>query len=620
MNQFKSLLWKEWLEIRVFFAIALFVFVGLPLIGGIEARYQTGHFEIIASAWTYFLGGVLAIFVGVGTVVRDLNGRLEDFWRSRPVSIGRWLIVKYIVGLVVVIFTLVVPLILELLINQTKTDLYTAPQLVLAWHPFLWAVLYSVGFLMACMVRRGAHAAMLSLAVMLLLYFLPEIIPPLRHLSVTWVVEESRMPRHDPNGVLMPNYFRAPWALGQVVFRPAQLQFVFGMIVLSLAAVGASLVVIRRDTRVESGRRTIYWSIGGAILILFTSASFQVASNLTLLQTIDMPNPHELAREVFVDGDHGLMLTDGYRAVAPDRTESFHSAHAFTITPAGVQLGRATILPRETWLYYALSRGDHPDVLYAPDYDDIPLSGEDLADHKNYPRLNVYSLNSPTAQVTQLSFKEFAGKDWGPPILYSSHDKLYYFGGRHVLTFDLTDPLKPSFISHRMFTSNALIDLWSNNSSEDADPIVFPLPDIPELSPRERLDAVSTKWRLCDGDEFYRVNENRLIVYHLDLLGAATATFRKTGRYDVTPVQRLFGSAASGAVAGGGFVYTTTSSNVGKGFRASVFDVQDPQRPHPVAHFALPTGHSESFPHRLPDGRILIASWDKLYVLSAPRK
>ena len=189
MNQLKSLLWKEWLEIRTFFLIALFVFVGLPLLGGIEARFQTGYFEILASVWTYFLGGVLAIFVGVGTVVRDLNGRLEDFWRSRPVSVSRWLIVKYFVGLFVVIFTLCVPLVLELLINHTNTNMYTAPQLILAWHPFLWALLYSIGFLMACLVRRGAHAAMLSLAVMLLLYFLPEIIPPLRHLGVSWAVQ-----------------------------------------------------------------------------------------------------------------------------------------------------------------------------------------------------------------------------------------------------------------------------------------------------------------------------------------------------------------------------------------------------------------------------------------------
>ena len=46
MSQRKALLWKEWLEIRVFFYIALFVFLGLPLLGGIEAVVQNGRFEM----------------------------------------------------------------------------------------------------------------------------------------------------------------------------------------------------------------------------------------------------------------------------------------------------------------------------------------------------------------------------------------------------------------------------------------------------------------------------------------------------------------------------------------------------------------------------------------------
>jgi ABC-type transport system involved in multi-copper enzyme maturation permease subunit len=623
MNQFKSLLWKEWREIRVFFFIALFVFVVLPLIGGLEDFVQHGRFEVVASIWTYFLGGVLAIFIGVGTVVRDLNGPLEDFWRSRPLSVTRWLIVKYFVGLVVVIFTLVVPLAIELLVNKTKIDVVIPPQLIMAWHPFVWAVLYSVGFLMACLLRRGAHAAMLSLAVMLLLYFLPEVLPPLHHLSVTWVVQESQFPRQDHTGKLLPYYHALPWALRNVVFRPLQLQFAAGMLILCLIAVGLSLLVIRRDTHIESGRRTIYWSIGGALLVLFASASFQVASNLTLLQSTSLPNADEFVSDVRIAQDHGLLITNRWQASPPDHGEWFHTAYPFKITPAGVQLESPVSLPDKSYYVGFVWRPEHPNVIYVPGVVRINKNPDDPTDHDDYPKLTVFVLNGSAAQVSELEFKEFTTKDsmassWGRHSLFAAGDRLYLISTSHVLIFDIADPLKPHLLSNQTIPYTPNYYQWSGSISEDTDPVIFPLQQIPGLSAHDRLAAWMSDWKTFDGEAFYRENDNRIAAYHLEQLTDTTATFRKAGRYDVTPVQRLFGSGAAYATASDGFLYSTTTSKIGRGIRLNVFDVRDPQRPHPIAHFALPEAN-ESIPYRLPDGRILLASRGNLYVVSAPK-
>ena len=116
MRQLVALAWKEWHEVRIYLWIALGVFIGLPLIGVLEAMYQhTGHhFEIEISPWVIIFGGVLAVFVAVGATCRDLSGRLEDFWRSRPLNVARWLLVKYFVGLTVVLLSCLLPLAVEL--------------------------------------------------------------------------------------------------------------------------------------------------------------------------------------------------------------------------------------------------------------------------------------------------------------------------------------------------------------------------------------------------------------------------------------------------------------------------------------------------------------------------
>jgi len=172
MKQLAALAWKEWHETRIYLWIAIGVFIGLPVIGGFEAIFQhiSHAFEISTTPWVVIFGGVLAVFVAVGATCRDYNGRLEDFWRSRPVGVGRWLLVKYLVGLAVVLASCILPLLVELCFTPAP-DRDAWP--ITAWFPFMWAAAYSIGFLAGCLLRRTAHAAMLALSGMLLLWFLP---------------------------------------------------------------------------------------------------------------------------------------------------------------------------------------------------------------------------------------------------------------------------------------------------------------------------------------------------------------------------------------------------------------------------------------------------------------
>jgi hypothetical protein len=620
MSQTKALLWKEWLEIRVFFHIALFVFLGLPLLGGLESRIQTGRFEIMASAWTYFLGGIFAIFVGVGTVVREMKGRLEDFWRSRPVGVAQWLVIKYFVGLAVVIVTLMPPLILELLVNQTEADLYARPELVLAWHPFMWAALYSVGFMMACLVRRGAHAAMLSVAVMLLLYFLPEVIPPLRQFSLAWAIEESANPRSDPSGNVLPIYHHVPWALGRVLFRPAQLQFVLAMLVLCAIALASSLVIIRRNVRVESGRRTIYWSLGGAVLILFSSACFQVATNLNLLQTVTL-GKGEWVGVLRGDAEQGIIVTSQWTPKDPaDPTgpaTSLYRIRPFHVSSTGIELGESTVIGKDFWWQHTLWQPQRPNVLYG-----VRIAPEGYVD-EHYPILVTGQLGMPEGKVTEQPFpKLLVNSNEGAfdSIVYAAGDRLYLLFGPYLVVFDISNPFQPKPIS-RSTIDVAYRRAYHYLDREINGEITIPLPQVPGLTARQRLEAVTANWVRFDGEILVRrPSEDQLVTYRLTLLTDAEATFQKAGQYESTPIERLFGTSRSSSALRNGLYFAALGSRLDRGSRLAVFDVRDPQRPHPIAHGAFPTTQVPYNLLPLADGRLIASEGNTLWLISAPPK
>jgi ABC-type transport system involved in multi-copper enzyme maturation permease subunit len=55
---------------------------------------------------------------------------------------------------------------------------------VLIFHSFTLLTIYSIAFLLGCLVREAAKAAVLAIMATLLLYFLPVLVPPLQPLSI----------------------------------------------------------------------------------------------------------------------------------------------------------------------------------------------------------------------------------------------------------------------------------------------------------------------------------------------------------------------------------------------------------------------------------------------------
>ena len=83
MKQLSAIFWKEWHDARWFLAVALFLFIGIPVIGAVEAKFTYGsQFDFSVSPWVVTLGGFLAILTAIGITCRDLGSRLGPPTRS----------------------------------------------------------------------------------------------------------------------------------------------------------------------------------------------------------------------------------------------------------------------------------------------------------------------------------------------------------------------------------------------------------------------------------------------------------------------------------------------------------------------------------------------------------
>ena len=606
MNRISAIAWKEWHESRAFFFLALAVFIGLPLIGGLEyAIAYHRAFSTSASPWVVFFGGVLAIFVGVGTTCRDFHGRLDDFWRSRPVSPLQWLAVKYVIGLLVVIASCVLPLLLDWVTNRSD---YLDPLILL--FPFVWCAIFSIGFLAGCLIRRTAHAAMLALAAMLLIYFVPIVIPPLRAFDITTITYFMRYPGLSSN--------RTENAI----------IFIAGMLGLAAVLLSISLIAVRRDWHIDSGRKTMYGSISAAFLLLFASAAFQLGTNLPILQQVDFPAGEE-AQILRCHGTSGFVVTrkpynvyttpDGY---VLRRFNYFF--HPIQVSANGVHLGEGRRVAPPHNLLTQWLRGfspTHPEIEYqADDYVDqgtwyCDLSIQDLSSPRGWNKMNLWNQKTDMEQVRSSQDLTIIDQNRLFVLPVTPH------GIEHVLMLDISTPLAPRLISNTALKAGQVafgIDFsWDAPANQLH---VYPNALL-GLSAQQHMAAMLNFWGAFDGQIFATRSRDGIVAYRLEKIDHGEAVFDKIGQYKPSLLETVFGEImryypqntlqiGNGelyAASGGDWQHTINS-------RITVFDLSGPQPMRVIGHFAAPTANLVC---PLPDGRALVAG-NKLWLVGPP--
>ncbi len=557
-----ALAWKEWREVRAFLLIALGVFVLIPLIGGVESMFQYSHrFEISASPFVFFFGGVLAVFVAVGSTCRDLSDRIENFFLSRPIDTRQWLLTKYFTGLVVVLVSCEIPLLLELCINRNAD---TGPAAI--WFPFLWTALYSIGFLMGCLTRRTAHAAMLGIAGMLLLYFLPFVLPPLQFLNSSTVLDRYPYENH-----LYGELFA----------------FAAGMLVIAASCTALGIVAVKREWQISAGPKLMYASISSVLLIVLASAAFQLGTNMPILQQVDLPKD-ESVREMFLDGDKGYVLTAAKRMHMTgkgNQVEIDSFVRSIDLSNSEIKLGAPTKV-ENAFAYESNARrvtaAGHPEIVYVATYleDNVP----DVATVV----LKLARLDKGTEDQIDVLWRIniTPNEHFDPITTHIYQDRLYVVGSR-LVTFDISDPFSPRKLSDAPFRLAHLPQITGG------DVVSIMLPQIPDLPARERL-AVAAKGQLYEselaGDVLCAWANDAMVAYRLTGISDTTGTFRIVGRYEPTLLERFVGAYYYNhlRIKGDRLYATSSRYSAYANPHIAVFSLRPTQVLKPIAHFAAP--------------------------------
>ena len=611
MNRITSLAWKEWHETRPLLWIGLGVFFGLPIIGALEATLlMHKRFELFASQWVFDLGAVLAVFVAVNITCRDLETRLQDFWRSRPIRLSVFFAVKYIVGLAVVLLACVPPLAAELLFNRSKMPAANA----IIWMPFFLAACYSLGFAAGCIIRRMAHAAVVALAGVLLLYLLPVVLPPLQSFSMDAVAE-----------VRLPHVWTAPLGI-----------FAGGMLIVAAALAIAAVMAVRRQWHAEAGPRTMYAAIASVLLLLLVVANYQVGTNLPVLAQANLnllPDEHVVG--VGWNGSSGLvasMLTVATRVgvdpqvhwylrtvrtsgrdlllSGPERCDDERVISLWDLGGPGVrdsEEGISNPLPEYPGMRYFV----------AQDFDE---SAKSVAWNL---RMFDYAPNDTAWKTFVMPLWKEPLREAFTPVLHAWQNRLYVATRQRLAVFDITKPLQPKVISSRtvppLFHEPILM----------SDGLTISLPEIPLITDTQRLQLAIDELLLdqAHGQPFggkafdgkflcIAAKNDGIDAYQLTAFTHNSARFHKVGEYHQAMLEALFGPLNYGSLKlQNGRLYVGGWGDRGM-FNAhiTVFDLNDKYPLRPVGHFGAP-GAVTVCP--LPGGRALIGG-SHLWLVGPP--
>ena len=170
-SAFTSVAWKQFRE------SGPLVLVGLAGVVGVVALYLLADSEQLLSRPDQFaemvagvsvvVGFFVAIVVGIGVCLGDVEPGLNTFWRSRPINADLWFWTKYFTGMLVLLAAMYGPLLVVLFAFHPNpfSVLFRPDSRVI---PLAHIAIFAAAVMMTCLVRHAVYAAILSLSVVYL--------------------------------------------------------------------------------------------------------------------------------------------------------------------------------------------------------------------------------------------------------------------------------------------------------------------------------------------------------------------------------------------------------------------------------------------------------------------
>lgn len=109
--------------------------------------------------------GMLVVFVtGIGLYLEELRPEVEQFWRSRPLPLGLLFVVKYTVGILVLMGVLGVPLLAAIATSDDRVLDAPVMELAARFLFLVWLVFmpYSLAMTAQCLLRQPIYAVVVA--------------------------------------------------------------------------------------------------------------------------------------------------------------------------------------------------------------------------------------------------------------------------------------------------------------------------------------------------------------------------------------------------------------------------------------------------------------------------
>lgn len=605
MRPWRPYVWKELRE-NLWLALAVLgVFLGISFIpSAIECSvHSQGRWYNGNALGVFFLGGpLLAVIAGVYAMGRE-QGAIEQFWRSRPVGLNRWLLIKYVTGLALVWLICWLPLGIQILGRAfAKPDRSMPDNIGMALvYSFILLLIYSVSFVLGQCVRGMLHAAILAVGAMALIFVVPLVVAPLNWLSVETVQRAD---------------------LGALNAR-AHIAFAAPMIVLSAALLGLAGILVKRDAQVEVGGRTLGWSMAVIMLVLTAGMAFPMGTNLSVQQRISLP----MAK----DGTIHDMVTDGN-----DVLVLFSNGPAWNGSKLGlvrVHVGEQTAVVDEPVWFFEPPQGkrlyyEAVDLMWSagdPDHAYVVVRQSVWGDRALVdPNCFLYTVALEAKQADPVIHRVELSPLLGPQRrlrgagLQQQH--LYVYSDEplrpRLLTFSLAGPTAPSLVRNEVLLHQ--IGWLFQGPSQEYHLRLAPILNLDDSTRLQLTHELAASFWTHVGDGRVLASDlhsggftPQLVLYEADAAQDGVVPLRPIAHRRSPAFEGLLGSSP-------GTLFS--SDHVAcrlEGGGVTVYQIDDSNRIDRIGHYAAEGGFSSGVP--LPGHRVVLAG-QRLHVLNLSEK
>jgi len=651
MKASRALIYKDWHHARWFLVAGLFLFVGIPLLEAVGMQYKVGAFRTdMPEGFVLGFGSLFAIFMAAGGVCPELGNGLYSFWRARPVALWRWVLIKYFAGLFVVLLVCVSSMALELISQTINPLVYRDSEFgwaILTYHTYTIILMYSIAFLVSCVVRKTTHAAILSAAIGLVIYFIPVLMSALEPVSVLNMIERGKAPRfeivsssewtsqaifgksHETWGYWFGSphriWMRLPWDTALIFhYYRGYWEFVITMLTAGIVVVGLTLLCLKHCVIVRMRQKLLAFSLGAIAVLIFAVGSFALGSNLTCQQSIELVpkcEKHMYYLNGASSGNCGLAIYDVYDREAKKMRPGL--IKQYEIVNDKVIVCDYSLEDVEMYSMYGRNAveysHDRPGIVWTLQSRCEKLNDTDAKRTLWLVTLELQKESKQVKVLGKLKLGEHISNDNSTPggcsiKLYG--DKIYAYVYGKLYAIDVSNPAAEDA---------TLLDekyggpVFGESGSGGKMTRTLRLFKDESLSYQQRVQVtvgLMDYYEIMTGEDktFVGVSGDSIKVFKLvssvgDQAAMESDTFRRP-----RPLERVMDLWPKDACLKDGLLYVLTCGGPGQG--VTVFDVSMPGRVRKIAHYAAPDERFRRI-SLLEDGRLL-AIGDSLHIVLPP--